>query len=337
MNIFRCVFVIVGTIIGAGFASGKEIFSFFFVYGYYGLLGIFLSCFCIFLVIYKSLFLIRKYDIVCYEDFLHVIIGNSFFRKFNIEKVFNLIINIFLLITFFVMCAGFSAYFKQEFGVNEFLSSIIISVFCYFILNKSINGIVFINSILIPLVIVILALLGVKSINSTHYIYESNNSFIWIFMALLYASYNCVTLISVLIPIKNFLKSHLDIVMVSLYSIIVICLLALIIFVLLLSIKGDISFIELPAVYASSSFGYVFKFLYGIIILASIVTTALSSAFGFLNNFSYDRDKYIIFNRCICSCSIFAPLIGFSNLVNNLYPIFGFLGLLQLFFILKCK
>ena len=32
-NIIKIVFVIIGTLVGAGFASGKEIYSFFFIYG----------------------------------------------------------------------------------------------------------------------------------------------------------------------------------------------------------------------------------------------------------------------------------------------------------------
>ncbi len=39
----NAVFVIIGTIIGAGFASGKEIFTFFNIYGGYGILG-YISC-----------------------------------------------------------------------------------------------------------------------------------------------------------------------------------------------------------------------------------------------------------------------------------------------------
>ena len=40
---FKIIFVIIGTIIGAGFASGKEILTFFNVYGYYGLFGLLIS------------------------------------------------------------------------------------------------------------------------------------------------------------------------------------------------------------------------------------------------------------------------------------------------------
>ncbi len=43
MRILSCVFVIIGIIIGAGFASGKEIYTFFFAYGLNGMLGIIIS------------------------------------------------------------------------------------------------------------------------------------------------------------------------------------------------------------------------------------------------------------------------------------------------------
>lgn len=82
-------------------------------------------------------------------------------------------------------------------------------------------------------------------------------------------------------------------------------------------------------------FGNFYKYLYGVIILGAITTTAISSAFGFLNNVSKNEKQYKKYNLIICAFSIFAPLIGFSNLVNSLYPVFGILGLSQLILILK--
>ena len=85
------------------------------------------------------------------------------------------------------------------------------------------------------------------------------------------------------------------------------------------------------------SFGKVYKYLYGIIILGAIITTAISSAFGFLNNVSKGKKQYKIYNKIICILAIFVPLIGFSNLVNYIYPICGFLGLIQIILIIKSK
>ena len=39
----NCVFIIIGIIIGAGFASGKEIYTFFFTYGKFGIIGMIIS------------------------------------------------------------------------------------------------------------------------------------------------------------------------------------------------------------------------------------------------------------------------------------------------------
>ena len=84
-------------------------------------------------------------------------------------------------------------------------------------------------------------------------------------------------------------------------------------------------------------FGKTYKYLYGIIILGAIVTTAISSAYGFLNNIARNPKQYKRYNRLICAISVFVSLFGFSNLVNNIYPIFGILGLIEIFLILKCK
>ena len=104
---------------------------------------------------------------------------------------------------------------------------------------------------------------------------------------------------------------------------------------LLFNMKYDISTIDLPAVYVAGSFGRVYKYLYGIIILSAIITTAISDAYAFLNNTSKNKKQYNLYNILICLSSIFISLFGFSNLVNSIYPLFGILGLIQLILIIK--
>lgn len=338
MGILNCIFVIIGVIVGAGFASGKEIYTFFFVYGEKGFLGILISAILIGYVVYKTLKIIKKYNIEKYDDLLDVVVNNYKIKKINIKMILNFIVNIFLISSFFIMCAGFCAYFNQEFKIPEFISSIFLSIFCFFILNKNIKGIFTLNLILIPLITIILTFLGIKSFSNIFEITDNilQNKF-WIISAILYASYNTITLISILIPMKKYIKNNIDI--LKIVSIVIILMLAffIIIISLLCTIKTDIGKIELPAVYAASNFGIIYKYLYGIIIIAAIITTAISSAYGFLNNISTTKEKYKKNNAIICFFGIFIPILGFSNLVNNLYPIFGILGLIQLILIFKCK
>lgn len=81
-NILKVVFVIIGTLIGAGFASGQEMYLFFFSYGMKGLIGIVVSCTLMGLIIYKSLCLIDKYNIRTYKEFLEMFIKQKKMKAF---------------------------------------------------------------------------------------------------------------------------------------------------------------------------------------------------------------------------------------------------------------
>lgn len=251
MSILKCIFVIIGSIIGAGFASGKEIYSFFYIYGKNGIIGLIFSILLIGYIIYKSLKIIEKYKINNYDEFLKKLITKKEIKKINIEIIINFIINIFLLFTFFIMCAGLTAYFNQEYGINIIFSGIIISIISYIILNKNTKGIIFVNSILVPLIIFILLILGIKGYKNIGDFTNTIDTWKWIPKSLLYASYNSVTLISILIPMKKYIKNKKDILKIAILSIIIILIMAFIIIIILLNIKTDISKIELPTVYAS--------------------------------------------------------------------------------------
>lgn len=160
-NIVKVALVIIGTLVGAGFASGKEIYSFFFVYGKTGILGMILSSAIIGYVIYKVFKICNENKIDTYHDFCELI-GNSAGNK-KLTLILNNIVNIFLVITFFVMIAGFSSFLKQEFNVNRIIGSMLIIIVCYFIFLNNINGLIKISNYLIPILIVFIVCISLKN------------------------------------------------------------------------------------------------------------------------------------------------------------------------------
>ena len=122
-EIFMIVLVIIGALIGAGFASGQEIYSFFYSYGIIGLAGIIITFILISFATYKSLKLICENEIDNYDEFLGIFIKNR-----NVTKVINIVLNILLLVSFYIMIAGFGAYFEQEIGVSKLIGSSILAV-----------------------------------------------------------------------------------------------------------------------------------------------------------------------------------------------------------------
>lgn len=92
--------------------------------------------------------------------------------------------------------------------------------------------------------------------------------------------------------------------------------------------------IEIPIIYIASTLGKEIKHIYGLLILIAIFTTAISAGYGFLSNVAVNRRKYGIISLIICVTSIFTSKLSFSSLISQIYPIFGYLGIMQIIFIL---
>ena len=170
-----------------------------------GLIGIFISITLISYIIYKTFNIILKNNINNYQDFIETIMP----ERFKENKIFGLtisnIINIFLLISFNIMVAGFATYFMQELNISKWYGSIIIAILTFITLSNNINGVIKINTYLIPIIILLIIFLGVNKIEYTKMIEgeQVKNSIYWILSSILYASYNSITLIPILISLRK--------------------------------------------------------------------------------------------------------------------------------------
>ena len=328
-NVLKVVFVIIGTLIGAGFASGQEVYLFFFSYGMKGLIGILISSIIIGVVIYSTFNILNKYKINTYKDFLNILIP----KNTKLKIIANFIINIFILITFFIMIAGFGAYFEQEIGINRLVGSLILAIITFIVFMTSIKGVVKVNELIVPILIGFI--IGIISIKDTHILNLENyvirtNYTNFALSAVLYSSYNSILLIPVLITLNNYVKNKKQIFYISFISAIVTILLSVIIFLLLVRVDVDISKLEMPVVYVVSNMFKILRYIYGVIILGSIFTTAISLGVSFLQNTAKNKKGYTQISIIMCITSVIISKFGFSNLVSLLYPIFGYLGLIQI-------
>ncbi len=334
-DIYTTCFVIIGTIIGAGFASGQEIYTFFNKYGVKGLIGIFISIVLIAYIIYKTFKIILKNDINNYQEFIENVMPERLLTNKMIGLTINNIINIFLLISFNIMVAGFATYFMQELNISKWYGAILIAILAFITLSNNSNGVIKINTFLVPTIILLIAFLGINKIEYTEIINQnSKNSIYWILSSILYASYNSITLIPILISIKNKIKTKSESLLLTIIVTIIMLILSIIIFLLMNTFISEIYKVEIPIVYIANTMGKGFKYMYGIVILMAIFTTAICAGYGFLNNVTKTKRSYLFCAAFICLVSILIGQMGFSNLINLLYPIFGYLGILQLIFII---
>lgn len=312
---------------------GKEIYLFFGGYQIYGIIGIFVSSILMGIIIYKVLTIAKKNQIESYDQFINNLNINQ-----KLKNVVQIIIQIFLLISFYVMIAGFSAYFAQELAIPSYIGTAIIAILCYIIFMGNIERLMKVNEILVPILIMTILLLIFKNKEAFNLIELSNqeNTFIQaIWDAILYTSYNSIVLIPILLPLSKSLKNKSNIITVSAFCVIILIILAISIFGLLLKVDIDINAIELPTVYVAGMMSKGYKIIYGIIILVSIYTSAISAGYGFLEKYQKSKKQYKKVAIFICTISFFVANIGFTTLVNVLYPICGMLGLIQIILIVK--
>lgn len=154
MSILKVVFVIIGTLIGAGFASGQEIYLFFFSYGIKGLIGIVISSILIGITIYKTFKITQRNSTRNYKEFLDCLIKNK-----KIKDISNIVVNIFIIASFYIMIAGFGAYLEQEVNINSILGSAILAGLCLIIFKTSVKGFINVNTVLIPVLITIITII----------------------------------------------------------------------------------------------------------------------------------------------------------------------------------
>lgn len=346
LNIIKIILVILGTIMGAGFASGKEIYLFFTQYGILGYFGIINAGILTGFIIHKVLKIVNIKDIQTNQEFINTIVNNN--KK--IYKILLYIINSFLIVSFYVMISGFCSLFKQEFDLSRISITIIGILICYLLYKTLMNkekGIVKINEILIPILIIIIIIIGIeillKNINSNNVeifknqIVKVDNKSIRtniikpIVSSIIYMSYNSIILIPTIIAVSQIVKTRKKEKLIAVISSILIILIASIIHIILI-LSQEYGKYDLPIIKILEKYGNIYKIIYTIAILAAIYTSAVSAGYGFLENIKEKKEerKYAQAVKTMCITGIVFSNVGFTTLVSTMYPIFGILGIMQI-------
>ena len=143
-----------------------------------------------------------------------------------------------------------------------------------------------------------------------------------------------IAIIPILVNLRKYIKSKKQIILIATLVGIAIFLLAISIFLLLTNVDVNFDDLQMPAVYAISNTFPQFRIIYGIVILFAIFTTAISDGVNFLENVIKNKKYIPHFAAIMCITSVLISNIGFSNLVEVLFPLFGYLGIVQIISIL---
>jgi len=333
ISAFSVAGVYIGTLIGAGFASGQEILQFFVFFGLWGIVG---------LIFVTGLFIFFGYVIMELAFELRARSHLEIIRKISrpwLGRFVDLIITFFLLAGFIVMSAGAGAIFNEQFALSTWLGSAVMIIFTLFTIFMGVAGIINSISFLVPILlfsvwIVCLFTLANTPISFTELRYTSAMSGVagnWFISSLLYVSYNIVVAVAVLAPLGELIKRKETLLKGAVIGGFSLGLSALIIQLALLANLPEVAQYEVPMVFLAGNLSPIFNFGYIIILLLGIYTTAVGSLFGFLARAVGMYNKRIrLYASLIGVFALFASQLGFSTLVKIIYPAVGYAGLFLL-------
>ena len=283
-------------------------------------------------VIFKTLNLVKKENINSYQDLLCKLLRTQ--KGFWFTSIF-LIITLFLGVSFIVMVVGTGTFLFQEFKIPRWIGCVILCTASLIVLKNKTNGLAKLNEIGIPILIILIILLGLMNKSQISSEQNVENSQIkGAINAVLYASYNSLVLIPILVDLKKYAKNKANCLKISILSGIVFFVLGGIILIQLSKLE-NIEQLEIPLINSAQSISKKFSIVYGCAILIAMFTSAVSALFGFAQNISQNNNTRIVWCISLCLISVLLNDVGFRKLMNILYPIFGYLGASQIIFLIR--
>ena len=332
--VFVSAFSIIGAIVGVGFVSGREIVSFFFVYGEYPVtLGVITACFLCFAVI-KSVLnnnakLINRYYKNCKNAKLWLKYGAFVSIKHYIFGVLE-------IASASVMIAGLGELLVEMGNKNLLFRSIMvisILVLLFFVIEKCKNKISRISGVIsfvLICIMIICIIINLEVKNDNNLITENNNKslIVGVINSIFYVSMNMLSSAGV---IKNIRENYQDKKQVIIIGAIVSSVFLVLVFLIIFVFKNNTEIINfsMPLLVLTRQTTDIFYYIY----FGAIMIGCLCS----LMNVCYSGVVYFEDVKCVgeslkiiiyLACAFVLSFAGFKFLVSYIYPAVGLVYLL---------
>jgi len=319
--------------LGAGFASGQELLRYFVGFGPMGVWGLILAGILFSLVGWAVLSICRREKIETYSQFMQHLLGK------RLGTVMEWMVAAFMFSLFVAMLAGAGATARQAFNLPFSLGAALVGVIVYIILRFDLEGMVKINVILAPFMIIggiVIGLFAALVQAQPTFAGPARGVFMgWVLSALVYASYNLVTGVPVLTATAPLIGKKRDSFIGGVVGGGAITILGLCMALPLFLHYSQVVNFEIPLLLIALRYGALFSILYLGVLVAALVTTAACNGFAVVQWLhAHGNQPKRRAAALICIIGVLAAHVGFSNIVMYVYPLFGFLGTFKIIVIL---
>lgn len=328
-----------GTLLGAGYVSGQELWQYFGCYGEKAIMGICLSLLLIALISFITMVVCDREGIETMDEIL-IRWNIPWLRSFaNV-----LLSSIYGLITI-VMLAGLSSLFTQILGINKYISSLIAIVPVMICVYFGIEGMLTVFSAAVPVLVIASVCICGYRINSfglenIRLVEIGTNPLLggWVLSALNYAALNVLGAFGILAPVSKLLKKKND----ALFGIILGFTFLLVIaigIITALSTNLQSTATDLPMLDLARTMSPFLGDVYAFLLFLGMFGNAIATLVAVLRQME-GKIRFLTTRRLasVVILGVFCYIIsltGFSKLVGTVYPVLGYIGMIAIVLLLE--
>ena len=328
LSFFNVALMFVGAIMGAGFASGRELWQFMGLFGTKGLIG---TCFvagCFIVLGFMTSYIARKKQT---NDFAIIVTPEGHPR---IEKCVSVFMSVMLFSVLVTMSAAGGSLLNQNFGVNKIIGGVII---CFLVVITVLGDFErvshvfrYVMPVLFVLVVTTSIIIMSTDFGDLGYHQEVEPATMapnWVVGALVYISYNLLSMIPIISSSSMHARSEKHALLGATLGGLMVGILAL---VIILALQSDMSFADasdMPMLAYAQVISNPVGILYSIVLFAAIYCAATSNFYGFTTKIPEGPSKSKIVILTACAAFVLG-LLGFKNIVAYMFSAEGYIGFL---------
>ncbi|MBU5350790.1 hypothetical protein KQI74_00765 [Paenibacillus barcinonensis] len=326
-RVLQIAFTYIGTVVGAGFATGQEILQFFTQYGKWATITIGLSTMLFVWLGTKMMLIAHDTGSRTYEDLNKHLFG---------PKAGGWITWVTLIVLIgvnSVMLAGAGSVFMEHLGLHYQTGLIITLIGTYLLLGRGMQAILQMNSIVVPMMLLLSLLMILSTVHhpgALRFITlttDDNPIQVWV-SPLLYTAFNLALAQAVLVPVGNQIRNRNTLKWGGIVGGIGVGFMLMAAHFAMSAYMPGITQFEIPMGSIAFQLGWVVQSVYVSLIFMEIFTTFVADIYGMtlqLRQHISVHPRLITLTIMMLCYSL--SQFGFSSLLSILYPIFGCMAL----------
>lgn len=328
-------------LIGSGFATGQEVLQYFSSYGYLGVLGV-IVVFLLFLYVGVDFVTVGqkhkfKKGSEIYKYYCGNIVG-SFYDYFSIA---------FIYMSYIVMIGGAGATLHQQYSLPTYVGGIAIGILATCTVIFGLGKIVDVIGKIGPIIIILTIILGVSAIIKNPHGLTTVNEVLpklnlmkastnWFYAAASYVGFCMLWLAAFMTSMGASSKTRKESVLGVTFGAVGFSVALVIITLGILANIEQLAGTMVPTLVLAGNISPVLAFIFSFIVIVGIYTTAVPLLWQVVARFSEEKtSKFRVLTVALAAIGVFVGLlVPFDKLVNIIYVINGYVGIILLGFMI---